>query len=135
MIETYYHDKEGYNPFLIREGWQVAQLNHVAKHGLADIDQIEVHRATDEVFILFKGEAVLIAAKPDDKDVHFECVKMKPGVTYNIPAGTWHNIAMDPEVKIIIVEKSDTHKQDCAYLDLTPLQRNRLYAIIEDVLK
>ena len=52
MIETYYHDKEGYNPFLIREGWQVAQLNHVAKHGLADIDQIEVHRATDEVFIL-----------------------------------------------------------------------------------
>ena len=90
---------------------------------------------SDEVFILFKGEAVLIAAKPDDKDVHFECVKMKPGVTYNIPAGTWHNIAMDPEVEIIIVEKSDTHKQDCAYLDLTPLQRNRLYAIIEDILK
>lgn len=84
MIETYYHDKEGYNPFLIREGWQVAQLNHVTKHGLADIDQIEVHRAADEVFILFKGVAVLIAAVPDDKD---------------------------------------THKLDCAYLDLTPLQR------------
>lgn len=33
------------------------------------------------------------------------------------------------------IEKSDTHKLDCAYLDLTPLQRNRLYAIIEDVLK
>lgn len=28
MIEVYYHEKEGYNPFFIREGWQIAQLNY-----------------------------------------------------------------------------------------------------------
>lgn len=134
MIETYYHDQEGYNPFLIRDGWQVAQLNYVAKHGLDDIDMVEVHQATDEVFILFKGEAILIAAEPDQEKLHFECIKMKPGVTYNIPAGTWHNIAMDQDVELIIVEKSDTHKQDCAYLDLTLMQREHLYTSIRNLL-
>ena len=54
MIESYFHKGEGYNPFLIREGWQVAQLNHVSGHGLDDIERIEVHKSTEEVFILFK---------------------------------------------------------------------------------
>ena len=55
MIETYNYEGKGYHPFLIREGWQVAQLNYVEKHGLDDIDQIEVHNQSDEAFILFKG--------------------------------------------------------------------------------
>ena len=55
MIETYFHSGEGYNPFLVREGWQVAQLNYLPGHGFDEIEQIEVHRETDEVFILFKG--------------------------------------------------------------------------------
>ena len=64
MIETYFHSGEGYNPFLVREGWQVAQLNYLPGHGFDEIEQIEVHRETDEVFILFKGDAILIEAKP-----------------------------------------------------------------------
>ena len=40
MIESYFHKGEGYNPFLIREGWQVAQLNHVSGHGLDDIERM-----------------------------------------------------------------------------------------------
>lgn len=55
---------------------------------------------------------------------------MRKGVTYNIPAGTWHDIAMDLDVEIIIVEKSDTHKNDCEYLKLSQQERNDLYAMI-----
>ena len=44
MIERYYHEAEGYNPFLIREGWQVAQLNYLPGHGLDDMVDVEVHR-------------------------------------------------------------------------------------------
>ena len=32
MIEAYYCKEKGYHPFLIRDGWQVAQLNYVEKH-------------------------------------------------------------------------------------------------------
>ena len=39
MIETYFHSGEGYNPFLVREGWQVAQLNYLPGHGFDEIEQ------------------------------------------------------------------------------------------------
>lgn len=55
---------------------------------------------------------------------------MKLGVTYNIPAGTWHNIAMNSDAEIIIVEKSNTHKQDCVYQRLSQLEKEDLYSMI-----
>lgn len=130
MIETYSHAGEGYNPFIIRDGWQVAQLNYIPGHGFDDIDRIEIHRDTDEVFILLRGHAVLVVARPEEEGVTFYAEKMKSGITYNIPAGTWHNIAMDADVEIIIVEKSGTHNQDCAFQELSQSGKDDLYALI-----
>ena len=44
---------------------------------------------------------------------------MQPGVTYNIPAGGWHAIAMTPADLVIIVEKARTHSCDVEYRPLT----------------
>ncbi|MCD8271084.1 MAG: hypothetical protein LUD46_23495 [Parabacteroides sp.] len=134
MIETYYHAEEGCHPFLIREGWQVAQLNYVEKHGLDDIDQVEAHKDTDEVFILFKGNAVLVEAQMEAEGIRFDCLCMKPGVTYNVSAGAWHEIAMDRDAEIIIVERANTHKQDCSYIRLTDSQKQDLYSKIKEQL-
>lgn len=131
MIESYIYEQKGFKPLLIREGWQVSQLNHIEKHGLEDIDQIERHHHTDEVFILHKGSAVLIEAELKDTDVYFNCVCMKQGVIYNIPAGVWHDIAMDTDAHIIIVEKSNTHISDCEYFPLSKKQRLALYSDIK----
>lgn len=131
MIETYFHKGEGYAPFLIREGWQVAQLNYLPGHGFEEIGRMEVHRDTDEVFILFKGNAVLIEGNSQRDGIQFFCEKMRPGITYNIPAGTWHNIAMDADTEIIIVEKSGTHTNDCDYLDLEQPDQMNLYMRIK----
>ncbi len=133
MIERYYHKEEGYNPFLIRTGWQVAQLNYVPTHGLDDIDTIEVHHNTDEVFILLEGKAVLVSATVVQDDIRFEAITMRLGVTYNVPQGAWHNIAMDRSAKIIIVERDNTHKTDVQYIYLTDAQRKTVYAQIAQV--
>ena len=84
-----------------------------------------------EVFILHKGSAVLIEAELKDTDVCFNCVCMKQGVIYNIPAGVWHDIAMDTDAHIIIVEKSNTHISDCEYFPLSEKQRLALYSDIK----
>lgn len=128
MIERYYHEGDGYDPFLIREGWQVAQLNYQVMNGFDSIDKVEAHRETDEVFVLVKGRAILIAANLMGGT--FECQRMETGVTYNIPAGTWHNIALDKDAELIIVERSDTHKRDCAYMNLDQEFRARLRDMI-----
>ncbi|WP_316801846.1 hypothetical protein [Pedobacter nototheniae] len=134
LIETYTYEGEGYNPFLIRDNWQVAKLNYMPAQGLADIIKIDQHTQTDEVFILLKGTAVLIGAERNEKSFSFHSVKMIPGVTYNIKAQTWHNIAMDTDAELIIVEKSNTHLNDCIYEHLNEKEKMELYNNIRTTL-
>lgn len=135
-IETYEYKGEGYAPFLIREGWQVAQLNHMEAQDLEGIRKIDMHQLTDEAFVLLRGMAVLIGATVSGEGkVHFECVRMKPGITYNIPANTWHNIAMDRDASVIIVERDRTHLGDFVYRELTAKQQQELRTMISEFLK
>lgn len=135
LIEKYFHSEIGYNPFLIREGFQVAQLNYLPNYGFNDMDRVEAHRLTDEAFILFQGVGILIAAAFEGEDVIFDLINMKKGVTYNIPAGVWHNIAMSEEAQMIIVEKDHTHLNDCYHQSLTINQREQLKRLIDEALK
>ena len=135
LIEEYTHTGIGYNPFLIRDNWQVAQLNHVAGQGLEDIEKIDVHPNTDEVFILLKGTAVLIAAEKNEDRISFQMVKMKEGVTYNIPKMMWHNIAMAEDAQMIIVENANTHLDDFQYYYLSPEQKQAMYDGIKSYLR
>lgn len=134
LIETYRYEGNGYKPFFIRDGWQVAKLNYMPGQGLSDIIKIDKHIRTDEVFILVKGVAVLIAAERVGKAFKFQCLRMKPGITYNIPAGTWHNIAMDLDAEVIIVEKDNTHIDDCIYEPLEEREQLDLYEKVESKL-
>jgi|SRR6185437_14089099 hypothetical protein len=131
MIETYEHKGEGYEPFLIRDGWQVAQLNYMEEQGLEGIVKIDKHLQTDEAFILLAGTALLIAATVNEANaVDFTCVKMQQGITYNIPVNTWHNIAMDRDASVIIVERKDTHLGDFVFRTLTSVEQRRLKRVI-----
>lgn len=131
IIETYRYEEQGYYPFLIRGGWQVAQLNYMPEQDLYGIQKMDVHFRTDEAFILLKGTAILIGAAEQDNEFTFECVKMQPGIVYNIPVKQWHNIAMDKEAELLIVEKSDTHLGDYEFRQLSDEQKKQLNAQIK----
>jgi mannose-6-phosphate isomerase-like protein (cupin superfamily) len=130
LIEIYYTKENGYHPFFIREHWQVAQLNYLPALSFTSIERLDLHQKTDEIFVLTRGKAVLIAAAIDNDLVRFECNLMEPGVTYNIPINTWHNIAMDESAEIMIIEKSNTHLGDCLYFQLTETDKCRLKDLI-----
>lgn len=135
LIEIYYHEGIGYNPFIIRDGWQVAQLNYMPEQGLHAISKMDMHLQTDEIFVLSKGTAVLIGAEIVNEEFNFQLIKMKTGVTYNVPVNLWHNIAMDLDAEVIIIEKSNTHLGDFVYRDLSQMETERLRAAIGDLLK
>lgn len=134
MIAIYSYDGEGYEPLLIRDGWQVAQLNYVPRHGLDDMDDLEMHTLTDEAFILISGAAVLVSARRGGEGIAFECVRMEPGATYNIPAGVWHNIGMRPDARMIIVERNLTHLRDVEHAPLSEQEREMLRRAVAAVL-
>jgi hypothetical protein len=126
LIQTYFHEGAGYNPFFIKDNWQVAQLNFMPQQGLYAIQKMDMHLQTDEIFVLTKGTAVLIGAVADNEVFRFELIKMKAGVTYNIPVNLWHNIAMDRDAEVIIVEKSNTHLGDFVYRELITQEKENL---------
>ena len=135
LIESYSVKKAGFSPFLIREGWQVAQLNFIEDQHINNIDKIEVHHDTDEVFILLKGRAVLISVDIKNDVLTFSADLLKPFITYNVPKNVWHNIAMEEGCKILIVEKSNTHVNDVEYLQLNNTQIHDLKIETKKILK
>ena len=135
LIETYKIEEEGYHPFLIREGWQVAQLNYLDELHIKNIKKIEVHFQTDEVFLLLKGKAVLILAEILEDEPIFELELMKSNVIYNVPKNTWHNIAMEKGSQVLIVEKSNTHLGDFEHKYLSANKLDELRIKVEQILE
>ena len=131
MIETYKIEGDGYHPFLIRDGWQVAQLNYQEEQHINNIKKLDVHLKTDEVFVLTKGVSVLIAAKIEEGEPVFELELMKQHKVYNIPQDMWHNIAMEKGSEVIIIEKSNTHISDFEFFELSKEKQIELKEKVE----
>ena len=135
-VEKYEIKKQGYHPVLIREGWQIAQLNADENQKVNNITKLDIHYQTDEVFILLKGSVVLITGtiNPENQPL-IETELMKQGITYNIPKNTWHNIAMEDGSEVLIVEKSNTHLSDFEFYQLTEEQQKELRKKVGETLR
>lgn len=127
IIDCYDPQEAGYNPFLVGPVWQTAILNYAPAESLEEIVRLDVHRLTDELFVLLEGRAVLIAAVLDQNGVaEYDLQDMQPGVAYNIRRDTWHKIAMSEGSRVLIVENADTHLGDFEFYDLSISERNEL---------
>jgi hypothetical protein len=128
-IESSFHGGDGFQPLVIRSGWQVSQLNDRADLHADALSQVERHDATAEVFLLVKGAATLaVGSEGSSGELAFTCVAMEPGVTYTVPGGVWHAIATTPGMQVMIVEKDNTHVNDVILRDLTEREKERLRA-------
>ena len=131
LIELYRYNDTGYNPFLITEKWQIAQLNYSQEINITCINKIDKHFKTEEAFVLLKGTAVLIAAVINKGIVSFETCLMQRGITYNIPKLMWHSIAMKENAEVIIIENSNTHIDDFEFYHLSKIQQEKLSVLIK----
>ena len=143
-LERYYDAGPGYHPYLIREQRQVAQLNYAPEQDAQMIDFLEMHPQTDETFTLLAGEAFLVIGdetgdlQPAAGDCpagsgetayypgQIEMVWLEAGVTYNVPKGVWHNIAMREGSTVLIVENANTHLMEKGLLTLPASLRERM---------
>ena len=109
-LEIKEYDGEGYNRTHTYGAWCVAFLNHADR--FENTTYLERHLLTDEVFVLLNGWAELLIGEKG------EPMQMEPGKIYNIKAGVWHNIHVSRDAKVLIVENSDTGKENSEYLYL-----------------
>lgn len=95
----------GFHVLLSNENWRIAVSNLVE-------DEIpsclEKHLETDEVFVLLKGEGILLEAGADTVPNAIRNVKMELNDVYNVPKGVWHSHQMKAGSQLLIVENTDT---------------------------
>jgi ureidoglycolate hydrolase len=127
-VKIFFFQGQGYKPLLVSAGWQVAQLNDCEELHSDTVNRIERHDASDEVFVLLRGNATLVTATQQAGQFQFTLLQMEQGVTYNIPCGTWHTIITSPGMQVMIVEKDQTHENDVAYCALRDVERAALRA-------
>jgi ureidoglycolate hydrolase len=130
-VNIFYFQGPGFKPLLVSAGWQVAQLNDCEELHSDTVNRIERHDASDEVFVLLRGNAILVTATKHASQFQFTLLQMEQGVTYNIPLGTWHTIITSPGMQVMIVEKNNTHLNDVTYCALTDEEREVLRAKLE----
>lgn len=129
MLEVYDWAGEGFAPLVFTEGWQAALLNWEPLFDRRNLDEIERHNKTDEVFVLLRGQALLFTRPADGA---LQAVEMKAGTIYNVPAGVWHNLVATRDVSFLIVENRDTHLYDTEIRPITAAELAQLDAQLPD---
>jgi mannose-6-phosphate isomerase-like protein (cupin superfamily) len=116
------HTGIGYVPLVFSAGWQAAILNWEAPIDLANLTEIECHAQTDEVFVLWRGQAALFVKIEED----IYLTDMEPGVIYTVTCGTWHSLVVSKDASLVIVENRDTHLKDTQIRLIDQLERAQI---------
>lgn len=130
-FEVFRWGDQGYQPLAFSDNWQVALLNWEPIFDLENATEIERHCQTDEVFVLWRGRALLFVSTPEG----LKAEDMVPGVIYNVLKGTWHNLLATRDASFIIVENRNTHLQDTEIRPLTDEERSQLCACLPNWLQ
>ena len=105
------YNGEGYSRVIKYDSWTAAIINYALRFDEKNFEYVERHNKTDEVFILIEGAAALILGEADN----LQYINMEKFKFYNIKKGVWHNIFLREDAKVIIVENSDTGKDNTEY--------------------
>ena len=84
--------------------WTVAALGHSERFDPRTPIRLERHLLTDETFVLLSGSATLILGESCER------IPMEQGKVYNVTAGTWHHIQVEPGTQVLVLANSDTSK-------------------------
>lgn len=96
----------GFSRIVENPKWALATIGYSEKYAESHFSTIARHLFTDETFVLLQGEATLVIGK------ELLRVKMMPCVCYTVKAGTWHHVLVSRDARIIVVENSDTSREN-----------------------
>ncbi|MBR4099414.1 MAG: hypothetical protein IKK55_00280 [Clostridia bacterium] len=105
-MEKYTYSGEDFNAVFTSDRWKIGMLRYSER--FSKLCVLERHLETDECFVLLKGKATLFI-KYDD---FIEEIAMEKNVVYNIAKGEWHHIVVSKDASVLVVENSDTSKEN-----------------------
>ena len=121
LVEVTQHNDPDYKPLVDFESWRVAILNDHEKFRRENTTYLERHNLTDEVFVLLEGVSYLyIGDGGDDSPGEIRLLHMEKYKLYNVKRGVWHNVLSSPGTSMLIVENSNTSRDNSSRMPVTP---------------
>lgn len=107
-IKTFTFEEKGMTRVYENDQWMVGIKNWKPENDSANFDNMERHNLTDELFVLLAGNCTLLYAEEVEGEMRFGSVKMEQNKVYCIPKTMWHNTITTPDVKLVLIENSNT---------------------------
>ena len=128
-IELSSYEEVGYKPVIDYMEWRVAILNYIDELEVQNIETMQKHNETDEVFVLLKGNCKLFTGGNGDTIGEIDAIQMEPLKLYNVKRGVWHTHTLDFEGSVLIVENRNTCDDNSPKLLLSMEQKEKLYQV------
>lgn len=110
MIEIFESRETGFAPKVVCDGWKAAFITYSPQYD--ELKEMKRHLETDEAFALLSGSATIFTF---DGALHETA--MEPKTLYNVKKGTWHHVKVSPDALLLVVENSDTTKENTERMD------------------
>ncbi|OGO61166.1 MAG: hypothetical protein A2032_02450 [Chloroflexi bacterium RBG_19FT_COMBO_49_13] len=107
-LEVREYKGEGYRPLIDFGTWRTAILRWEPALLPRNINFMERHTQTDEVFVLLQGQATLILGGKSESVEGVFPQRMELGKLYNVKLDVWHTVLLSRDASILIVENNDT---------------------------
>ena len=130
-ILKYGYEGEGLIRVFENEKWTVGIKNWKPMNDIANINNLERHNGTDELFILLKGRCTLLFANETADGLDIQAVEMEPLKVYNIPRTLWHNTVTQKDTKLALIEDSSTGSANSDEIPLTEAQIARVRELVK----
>ena len=130
-ILKYSFEGEGLTRVFENEKWMVGIKNWKPMNDISNINSLERHNETDELFILLQGRCTLLYANETAEGLDIRAVEMEPLKVYNIPRTLWHNTVTRRDTKLALIEDSSTGSANSDNLDLTEAQIARVHELVK----
>ena len=127
LLEIKEYREEGYKPVVDYGAWRVAILNFIDELLPENIDFMSKHDETDEVFILLRGNCLLLIGEGNELEItKLYAQNMVPHKIYNVKRGVWHNHVLSHDAMVLIVENQDTTETNSPIIKLTKKQKGQI---------
>jgi ureidoglycolate hydrolase len=117
---------EGYKPLVDFGEWRVAFLRYIDDLHPAQIQEMERHTKTDEVFVLIRGRGVLLLGGDGTRIDRIHPQTLEFGKIYNVKMNVWHTILLSKDATVLIVENCNTGRENSEYYQLTKVLRTSI---------
>ena len=132
LLEIRQYTGEGYLPLIDFNTWRVAILRWEQALLPENIEMMERHTQTDEVFVLLEGQATLILGGISIMVDGIHPQELEPCKLYNVKQNTWHSILLSRDASVLIVENRDTGDENSEYCSLSKKFKEKIISLSKD---